>query len=350
MNPIAWNKRKATIAITLCTIIAVSSIIFLQNNQTTQAALINPHPGLVGWWRFDEGTGTIAVDSSGNGNNGTISGATWVNGRYGEALSFNGATDGVQCGPLSITGSYAISAWIKADPTGNAGLVTILCNYLSPFQGMGLFLNNGKVALRLYYGTGFTEVVGMVDLRDGTWHFLVGVCNSTAVGANLTVYVDGAIAGTQATAFTSSPSSANTFIGQYGNGLWFKGVIDEVQVFNRVLSAPEIQADFQQNPDFSSYVVAKVPQATTQVIATLSWQGPGSINVTIATPSQTYTESMMSEYQKTVYSTSSGGPSSMLNIKRLSISVSALPSDQSWNITLTFDTVNAYQISVEVQK
>ena len=65
---------------------------------------------------------------------------------------------------------------------------------------------------------------------------------------------------------------------------------------------------------------------TTQVITMLSWQGTGSINVTVISPSQNYTEDMMSEYQKTVYSTS-GGTSSMLNIKRLSVSVNALSSD-----------------------
>ena len=105
---------------------------------------------------------------------------------------------------------------------------------------------------------------------------------------------------------------------------------------------------FNKSPDFSPYLSANVPQGTTQVITTLSWQGTGNINVTITTPSQTYTESMMSEYQKTTYSTTGGGPMSMLNIKRLSISVTALPSAQSWNITLTYDnTVSAYQISVE---
>jgi hypothetical protein len=57
----------------------------------------------------------------------------------------------------------------------------------------------------------------------------------------------------------------------------------------------------------------------------------------------------MPAYQKTTYSTSSGA-TTMLNIKRLSISVIALSSDQSWTIGLTFDSVAAYQISVEVQK
>lgn len=52
-----------------------------------------PFDGLVAYWDFDEGSGTIAKDKSGNGNDGTIHGATYVNGRYGKALSFNGEGD-----------------------------------------------------------------------------------------------------------------------------------------------------------------------------------------------------------------------------------------------------------------
>jgi len=75
----------------------------------------------------------------------------------------------------------------------------------------------------------------------------------------------------------------------------------------------------------------------------------GSINVTIESPLKNYTEDMVPVYQKTVYSTS-GGTSGMLNIKRLSVSVNALSSDQSWYVMLTFDNVDAYQITVEAQK
>jgi hypothetical protein len=58
---------------------------------------------------------------------------------------------------------------------------------------------------------------------------------------------------------------------------------------------------------------------------------------------------MMPEYQKTVYSMS-GGTSSMLNIKRLSVSVNAPSPDQDWYVMLTYGAVDAYQITVEVQK
>ncbi|MGA3059164.1 MAG: hypothetical protein ABSD92_02220 [Candidatus Bathyarchaeia archaeon] len=57
----------------------------------------------------------------------------------------------------------------------------------------------------------------------------------------------------------------------------------------------------------------------------------------------------MSEYQKTTYSTTGGGPLSMLNIKRASVSISALPSAQSWNITLTYDNTRMIILLVPIR-
>ena len=187
---------------------------------------------------------------------------------------------------------------------------------------------------------------GGVFAQTGVWQQAA----LTYDGANLRLYVNGILVNTLALAITINPNTYPLYIGINGGVNYpFSGIIDEVSVYNRALSANEIQSGFQQNPDFSPYILANVPQGTTQVITTLSWQGTGNISVTITTPSQTYTESLMSVYQKTTYSTTGGGPLSMLNIKRLSISVTALSSAQSWNITLTTTAVSAYQISVETQ-
>ena len=67
----------------------------------------------------------------------------------------------------------------------------------------------------------------------------------------------------------------------------------------------------------------------------------------IASPSKNYTEDMVLVYQRTVYSSSSGD---MLNIKRLAVSVTALSSNEDWYITLEFNDVEDYRITVEIQK
>ena len=68
--------------------------------------------GLVGAWVGDGGTGTTLTDSSGNGRHGTISGATWVAGRVGQALNFTGS--GVaDLGDLDLPGAFTVMAWMQ---------------------------------------------------------------------------------------------------------------------------------------------------------------------------------------------------------------------------------------------
>ena len=73
---------------------------------------------LVGWWRFDEGTGTTAADSSGNGNDGTFNGdPQWVVGYFGGALEFDGSDDYIDCGndpSLDLT-KWTITFWLKVN-------------------------------------------------------------------------------------------------------------------------------------------------------------------------------------------------------------------------------------------
>ena len=69
--------------------------------------------GLIGWWKFDETSGTVAYDSSGNGNNGSLrNGPTWTNGKIGGALSLDGVDDHVLT-TLKSPSNFTISAWVK---------------------------------------------------------------------------------------------------------------------------------------------------------------------------------------------------------------------------------------------
>ena len=128
-----------------------------------------------------------------------------------------------------------------------------------------------------------------------------------------------------------------------------KGAIDEFCIYDRTLSVAEIQESFQESPDFSSNILAKIPKGTTQIISTISWQGTGNINVTVESPYESYTEDTVPVYQKTAYSTS-GDAMNMLNIKRLSISVATLTEDENWRIMLDYDDAKDFSITVEIQK
>jgi hypothetical protein len=70
--------------------------------------------GLVGWWKFDETNGTIAYDSSGNGNDGNLTnGPTWATGKIGGALSFDGVDDYVNVASFELGGELSLSFWVN---------------------------------------------------------------------------------------------------------------------------------------------------------------------------------------------------------------------------------------------
>ena len=97
-------------------------VIFTPNE--AYAALISKPPtnlGLVGYWSMNEGTGTVAGDGSGNGNRGTLTGGpTWVDGKRGKALSFDGVDDYVDGG--NVGNVQTISYWIKSSNQANGGI------------------------------------------------------------------------------------------------------------------------------------------------------------------------------------------------------------------------------------
>ena len=212
-----------------------------------------PFPsGLVAGYRLDEGAGQTIADISGNNTTGTlVSAPAWTTGRYGGALSFNG-TSYVDLGnPLTLrpTGSMTLSAWIKisTNPADDGAIVAKLGSAgwqlkTSPDTGVRTaaieISSNGTDSIQRYSAT---------VLAPGTWYHIAGVYD--AVARRLDVYVNGVLdngvlAGTVPAAQFNAPFNVN--IGQR-TGLPrtfnFRGVIDEVHVFNRALNASEIQVD-----------------------------------------------------------------------------------------------------------
>ena len=83
-----------------------------------QSARANITDGLIAYWPFDEGSGSTAADISVNGNDGSINGAGWTTGKFGNALNFDGSNDYVDCGndaSLKPASAVTVSAWIKTD-------------------------------------------------------------------------------------------------------------------------------------------------------------------------------------------------------------------------------------------
>jgi hypothetical protein len=205
--------------------------------------------GLIAAYSFNQGSGTTAVDSSGNGITGTLSGATWTNaGEYGDALSFNGTNNYVNLGNpklLQGTGSMTWAAWVKAtgNPPDDAQIIA-KSNGTSGWQFKTSPDTGPETFAISVTGSGGTVQRYSNTIRSlNTWYHVAGVYNATT--KTLDIYVngvldDGILRGTTPSVQTGSTVNAN--IGRRSTGFYFKGTIDEVRIFNRALSQSEIQA------------------------------------------------------------------------------------------------------------
>ena len=211
------------------------------NLESLESSPVNPSTGLVAAYNLNEGSGTAVVDASGNGNNGIISGATWTSsGKFGNTLSFNGVDNRVSLGrKLDFVAPFTAEAWIY--PTSYADWCVILSKRDS-FSPADMRFDIG-----LYTGT------GALFVQDGTLHVSSYVPSlntwthvAVTIDANssISLYVNGLFYQTLGTLSPGSDSTAEVMIGNTGDlDDPFQGMIDEVRIYNRALSASEIQSD-----------------------------------------------------------------------------------------------------------
>ena len=200
----------------------------------------------LGYWKFDEGSSSTAYDSSGQGYNGTITGATWTNnGKFGKVLTFANTDDKVQMSSPMITGTgdFTFSAWIKRAATGSVD--SIISNYgLDPCTGgVEYYVYNDHVGI--YIGS---SVNGSATISANTWYHVAATRNNGSV----TLYINGSVDAT-GTLAGSIGNGCNLAIGNGPNytSEKFEGQIDEVKVYNYALTADEIKLDMNRGKSVS---------------------------------------------------------------------------------------------------
>ncbi len=209
--------------------------------------------GLMGYWPMNEGRGLTVGDSSGQGNTGTITGATWTNGKKGGALSFNGSSytsiTGTNANDFNFSSTVTIGFWMK----GSTNLNTVILeksnnNNHYHFQTTNEAMNNdGNHVLFGVTGMPSTGRVSSAKIvSDGSWHYVVGTFDSSV--NTLKIYVDGVLdkSNTGATDEITT-NSQPLLIGSRSGSVGFPGVIDDVRIFYRVLSATEVQNLYTQS-------------------------------------------------------------------------------------------------------
>ncbi|MHC4584512.1 MAG: LamG domain-containing protein [Planctomycetota bacterium] len=200
-------------------------------------------PSLVGYWKLDdEGTGTV-LDYSGNDRHGTINGdPQFVPGLFGQAMQFTGDPDYVNIGGYKgLLGGHAftIAAWIKT--AGNGEIVGWGNN--SATERVEFRLNESR--LRTEHGSGNRQ--GDTVVSDNQWHHVALTVqeNSTISYPQVILYLDGeddTRTGTSSNAFNIVENFDLSIARQYSSSnRWFIGLMDEVRVYDRALSAEEIQ-------------------------------------------------------------------------------------------------------------
>jgi len=210
---------------------------------------------MVAYWPMDEGIGGITPDKSGNGLDGTlVGGPSFVAGMYGQAIQLDSSnTQYVDCGTdpaFDITEQLTVAAWIKMDHVDDRQ--PIVNKEGDEVRGVGYRVeSDGIVHVQLYVqgwtaAADKTDLNSTVNLEPDRWYHVAYTYEFVADGSSITVlYIDGEE--NVRTETTRGPLATNTQIQEVGRYVWsgsyqkfFNGLIDDVVIFNQVLSASEI--------------------------------------------------------------------------------------------------------------
>ena len=190
----------------------------------------------VGIWLFDEGKGGVAADTSGNGNDGAIAGAKWVEGKFGGALEFE-PPHVVTVEPsdsINFKDQMSIATWVYMDKAVSDTAIRRNGSYLLEVQSLTERVPGGYV-FGIWSGGGFTGGVwGTSVIEPEKWYHIVGLYD----GNEMKLYVDGTLE-SAAKQGGDVDQAGELLFGTFG-GEKFIGRLDEVIFFNRGITEVEV--------------------------------------------------------------------------------------------------------------
>jgi len=233
---------------------------------------------------FSEGSGSVTSDASGNGNTGSLVGASWTAGHNGSALSFNGISSYVEAAnsnSLNPGTAATFSAWVNV-VAANADISSVINKWSQTADDEYLFGLDPSNRLTFAWQTtggntwgqpSYNLVSGNAQVPLNTWAYVTVVRN----GPSISFYINGNLDAAFSAAADSNPfrNGANALrVGGQNRGSvtrFLNGKIDEVRMYNQALSQAQIQADMN-SPIGSGSPVVVTPSITTP---------PGSRTVTV---------------------------------------------------------------------
>jgi len=255
------------IAVTKTTIVFIS-LVFISLMLTGQSYAINLKSAAA-IWLFDEGKGDVATDSSGNGHDGTLKdGATWVNGKYGTAVSLDGVKAWVSTPETDAFAmqNFSITFFVKPGPQ-DEGIVTLIDYDHTPANWV-VQTENGMGTKMWYMGwrgkdsaSWQVNSAGYVEFTEGAWMHVAYV----KTGTDVLTYKDGVLVNTQVNADASVEYVTKPLnIGAWqGTSRFFNGLLDEAMIYDGVLSADDVNGIATQGLSNTSAVLlsGKLPIA-----------------------------------------------------------------------------------------
>lgn len=246
--------------ILVCISIFAISLVFT----SLSYARIDPE-SIVGLWLFDEGKGDTVKDSSGKENDGTLMNTpAWVKGKFGTALDFDGKDDSISIADTDelsggVGKKLTVVAWFN--PSDVAGTYKgIVSKYRDASEkDWGLLVNGGR--LEFGYETGANDWESSTPLRGGTlsagtWYHGAFVLD----GKNVKLYLDGNELGAAELPSDTPNTIANAEIGAVSyKPFYYKGIIDEVAIFNAALGVEDIEAIMTRGLEAALGMVAVSP-------------------------------------------------------------------------------------------